>query len=115
MNEYLHNLNEGVHNLKIEDRRRKIASLLAQSMTETEIAQELSVDQPTISRRRLRIFFNHINLLSDITIEQRCNLFAAKGIKDPTWAFSSIVKFLQFQMERVEKSLTSKAVKRFRN
>jgi IS30 family transposase len=35
---------------KIEDRRRKIAILLAQSMTETEIAQELNVNQSTISR-----------------------------------------------------------------
>jgi IS30 family transposase len=39
-----------VHNFKIEERRRKVASLLAQSMTETEIAQELNVDQSTISR-----------------------------------------------------------------
>ena len=38
------------HNFKIEDRRRKVATLLAQSMTETEIAQELKVDQSTISR-----------------------------------------------------------------
>src|ERR687890_745469 len=38
------------HNFKIEERRRKVASLLAQSMTETEIAQELNVDQSTISR-----------------------------------------------------------------
>ena len=37
------------HNFKIEDRRRKVATLLAQSMTETEIAQELKVDQSTIS------------------------------------------------------------------
>jgi IS30 family transposase len=39
-----------VHNYKIEERRRKVASFLAQSMTETEIAQELNVDQSTISR-----------------------------------------------------------------
>jgi IS30 family transposase len=39
-----------VHNFKIEERRRKVASLLAHSMTETEIAQELNVDQSTISR-----------------------------------------------------------------
>jgi IS30 family transposase len=39
-----------VHNFKIEERRRRVASLLAQSMTETEIAQELNVDQSTISR-----------------------------------------------------------------
>ena len=38
------------HNFKIEDRRRRVATLLAQSMTETEIAHELKVDQSTISR-----------------------------------------------------------------
>jgi IS30 family transposase len=38
------------HNFKIEERRRKVASMLAQSMTETEIAQQLNVDQSTISR-----------------------------------------------------------------
>ena len=48
--DYLHNLNEGVHTLKIEERRKIVASLLAQSKTETEIAQELGVDQSTISR-----------------------------------------------------------------
>ncbi len=35
---------------EIEERRRKVASLLAQSMTETEIASQLGVDQSTISR-----------------------------------------------------------------
>lgn len=35
---------------KIEERRRQVASLLAQSMTESEIAQKLKVDQSTISR-----------------------------------------------------------------
>ena len=39
-----------MHKYKIEDRRRRVASLLAQSMTETEIAKELKVDQSTISR-----------------------------------------------------------------
>ena len=43
-------LNQSVHSFKIEERRRKVASLLAQSMTETEIVQELNVDQSTISR-----------------------------------------------------------------
>lgn len=47
--------------------------------------------------RRLRIFFNHINLLPRGTMEERCNLFAAKGKKDPNWAFSCIIKFLQYQ------------------
>jgi hypothetical protein len=53
--------------------------------------------------RRLRIFFNHINLLPHEIMEERCNLFAANGLKDPNWAFSCIVKFFQFQRERVEK------------
>jgi hypothetical protein len=53
--------------------------------------------------RRLRIFFNHINLLPRGIMEQRCNLFAAKGKKDPNWAFSCIIKFLQYQKERVER------------
>jgi IS30 family transposase len=37
------------YNFKIEERRRKVAFMLAQSMTETEIAQQLNVDQSTIS------------------------------------------------------------------
>jgi DNA-binding transcriptional ArsR family regulator len=43
-------LNCPAHKFKIEERRRKVASLIAQSMTESEIAQELNVDQSTISR-----------------------------------------------------------------
>jgi IS30 family transposase len=35
---------------KIEERRRQVASLLAQSLTESEIAKQLEVDQSTISR-----------------------------------------------------------------
>src|SRR5215210_2271176 len=47
----LHNNNDNnMNKFKIEERRRQVASLLAQSMTETEIAQELNVDQSTISR-----------------------------------------------------------------
>jgi IS30 family transposase len=35
---------------KIQECRRKVTSMLAQSMTETEIAEQLNVDQSTISR-----------------------------------------------------------------
>ena len=49
-NRNLHNLSLVTHKFKIEDRRREVATLLAQAMTETEIAQELKVDQSTISR-----------------------------------------------------------------
>jgi hypothetical protein len=45
-------------------------------------------------------------------MQERCNLFAISGIKDPNWAFSSIVKFLQFQKERVEREELSGATLR---
>jgi hypothetical protein len=64
--------------------------------------------------RRLRIFFNHINLQTNITIEERCNYFANKGTKDPTWAFNCIVRFFQYQKERVEnKEITTGTLKNF--
>ncbi|HLN35646.1 MAG TPA: hypothetical protein VK250_10270 [Nitrososphaeraceae archaeon] len=53
--------------------------------------------------RRLRILFNYINLESNKTIEERCNYFARKGTKDPNWAFNCVVKFWQYQEERVVK------------
>ena len=55
----MHKANINMHNnrnnhinskFQIEERRRKVASLIAQSMTETDIAKELGVDQCTISR-----------------------------------------------------------------
>ena len=45
--------------------------------------------------RRLRIFFNHINLEPDKTIEERCNYFADKAHTDPSCAFNCTVRFLQ--------------------
>jgi Trp operon repressor len=50
----MHILSESVHNnrFEIEERMRKVFSLLAQSMTEIEIAQALNVDQSTITRER---------------------------------------------------------------
>ncbi|HEU4823512.1 MAG TPA: HTH domain-containing protein [Nitrososphaeraceae archaeon] len=46
----MHKMNLNMHTFRIEERRRKVASLLAQSMTEEEIAQQLDVNQSTISR-----------------------------------------------------------------
>ena len=54
--------------------------------------------------RRLRIFFNHINLEPEIIqLKKDVNCFADKATNDPTWAFNSIIRFLQFQKDRVEK------------
>jgi integrase len=63
--------------------------------------------------RRLRIFFNHIQLLSmDETMETRCNKFAEKSLSNQRWAFNKILEFLQFQKERVEKEEISPATLR---
>jgi integrase len=52
--------------------------------------------------RRLKGFFNHIDLLPNESIIKRCDYFAKRGKEDPDWAFNNIVRFLQFQRERVE-------------
>ncbi len=63
--------------------------------------------------RRLRIFFNHIQLLSmKETMDIRCNIFAEKSISNSKWAFSKILEFLQFQKERVENEEISPATLR---
>jgi hypothetical protein len=38
-------------------------------------------------------------------MEGRCNLFVSKGKRDSSWAFNCIVRFLQFQKERVEREV----------
>jgi hypothetical protein len=42
-------------------------------------------------------------LLPEGMLEERCILFASKGKKDPSWVFSCIVRFLQYQKDRVER------------
>jgi IS30 family transposase len=39
-----------IHNRKIKERREKVSFLISRSFTESEIAQQLGVDQSTISR-----------------------------------------------------------------
>jgi hypothetical protein len=55
----MHKVIENMHNNQnnhingkydVEERRKKVSSMLAQSMTETEIASQLGVDQSTVSR-----------------------------------------------------------------
>src|SRR5574339_420945 len=62
--------------------------------------------------RRLRIFFNHINLEPDKTMEERCNYFAKKGTKDPNWAYNAVIRFLEFQKERVKREESTGATLR---
>ena len=64
--------------------------------------------------RRLRIFFNYIKILSDETMEKRCNFFAVYARNNPNLLFRNIIEFLQFQRERVErKEIVGATLKNF--
>jgi integrase len=53
--------------------------------------------------RRLRGFFDAVNLDNGTTFKERCNTFVFKGRSDSSWAFNNIVRFLHYQKERVQK------------
>ena len=63
--------------------------------------------------RRLRTFFDYIELLPNANIEQRCNHFAAMATKDHNWIFSTIIGFLQYQKDRVEREEITAATLQF--
>ena len=52
----------------------------------------------------MKVFFKYINLHPNGNLEEQCNLFAAKRLEDHKWAFHNIIKFLQYQKARVEKT-----------
>ncbi|HEX6028817.1 MAG TPA: hypothetical protein VFY64_07250, partial [Nitrososphaeraceae archaeon] len=53
--------------------------------------------------RRLRTFFDFIQFEIEIKdVEIRCNHFAEKGKININWTSNHIIRFLQFQKERVE-------------
>jgi hypothetical protein len=49
--------------------------------------------------RRLRRFFDAIDLCKDMGMEQCCNTFAYRARTDYNWAFNHILRFLQSQKE----------------
>lgn len=51
---------------------------------------------------RLCLFFNYIGIPQG-TMEERCNLFVMEANNNLNWLFDNIVKFFQYQRERVEK------------
>ena len=54
--------------------------------------------------RRIRTFFDHIEFLRGLTIEDRCNYFAEKARGNDVWASNQVITFLQYQKQRVEKN-----------
>jgi len=65
--------------------------------------------------RRLKKFFDFIELeMANKDIEFRCNKFAVKSKGNINWTLSQIIRFLQYQKERVEnKDITSGTLKNF--
>ena len=66
--------------------------------------------------RRLKKFFDFIEFenVADKDIEDRCNKFAEKSKDNENWVLSQIIRFLQYQKERVEnKEITSGTLKNF--
>lgn len=47
--------------------------------------------------RRLRIFFNQINLLPDETMDKRCQFLAEYALNNPNLVINDIIRFLQFK------------------
>jgi hypothetical protein len=65
--------------------------------------------------RRLRTFLDFIQFEIEIKdVEIRCNHFAEKGKININWTLNHIIRFLQFQKERVEnKEITAATLKNF--
>ena len=65
--------------------------------------------------RRLRTFFDFIQFEIEIKdVEIRCNHFAERGKININWTLNHIIRFLQFQKERVENAeITAATLKNF--
>jgi IS30 family transposase len=75
---------------KLEQRRRQVASLVAQSRTEKEIAQTLGVDQSTISRdiqalREESVHFVHNLAKSDLAFQFHQSIRGVDEVKRRLW------------------------------
>ena len=79
-----------MHSLEIEERRKKVSSLLSQSRTEEEIARELGVDQGPISRdvtaiKKLSQQFIYDLAKSDLTHNYKMCIDGIEEVKRKAW------------------------------
>jgi integrase len=64
-------------------------------------------------QKRLSRFLECIGL-TGTTTEEQARVFAQRGSKDVNWAFSSILKFIQYQLERVNsKEITAATLRNY--
>ena len=62
---------------------------------------------------RLAKFFDFIEL-SGLTLDERARIFAKRSKVDSNWAFNNIIKFIQFQNDRVnKKEITGATVRNY--
>jgi mannosyltransferase OCH1-like enzyme len=85
---------------KKSERNQEISLTNAYSLFVYAIRTQITKDYYL---RRLRSFFDHIKLNPNANLELRCNHFAVMATKDPKWAFDTIINFLQYQKNRVER------------
>src|SRR5918911_3747037 len=76
--------------LSVDERRQQVASLLARSKTQTEIAQILNVSQPTIHRdiealREQSVQFVYDLCKADIAYEYKKKLNSLDEVKREAW------------------------------
>ncbi len=76
--------------MELEQRRRQVASLAAQSRTEKEIAQKLGVNQSTVSRdiqalREESIHFVHNLAKSDLAFQFHQSIRGVDEVKRKLW------------------------------
>ena len=78
-----------LHNKKIKARRNQVASLLSKSFNETEIGQQLGVDQSTISRdiKVLKESAQHVYDLtkSDLAYYYKQSIDGIEEVKKELW------------------------------
>ena len=60
--------------------------------------------------RRIKTFFDFIGFMVGSVIEERCNSFSEKGKEANDWALTGIIKFLQYEKERVQRGEITAAI-----
>jgi hypothetical protein len=75
---------------KIEDRRRQVASLLARSLTETKIASQLNVSQPTVHRdiealKQMSQQFCFDLARSDLAYHWKLSIDGLDAVREEAW------------------------------
>ena len=94
------------NSITLQDNRGEIISSNPYMMFKFSVRSETT---RKYYERRIRLFLDFINfgLEKKNNIEERCNEFAYKGSSEIKWSVEQVIRFLQFQKDRVEKGETT--------